>query len=123
MAHDDAADARYRAIVKTLLYIEAGALASIASWLVVLTAVDQSTELAPLFGELFFALCASSILIFSAVGYGRGKNYGRSPTVLINLIAVGVGYFQVQAHFWIGAAVIFALAIPTLYFSLRIIPK
>lgn len=123
MAYDDAADARYRAIVKTLLYIEAGALGSIASWLLVLTAVNRSTELAPLLGELFFALCGTFILIFSAVGYGRGKNYGRSPSVLLNLIALGVAYFQIQAHFWVGAIFIIALAVPTLYFCLRIIPK
>lgn len=123
MAYDDARDIRYRAIVKTLLYIEAGVLASLASWLIVLTAINQSTELAPLFGELFFAVLASAVLVLSAVGYSRGKNFGRSPTVLINLIALGVGFFQIQGHFWVGAIVIFALAIPTLYFSLRIIPK
>jgi hypothetical protein len=39
---------------------------------------------------------------------------------LANLIAIGVAYYQIQGHFYIGALIILILAIPTLYFAFNI---
>jgi hypothetical protein len=36
---------------------------------------------------------------------------------LANLIALGVAYYQIQGAFYIGAVIILALALPTLYFA------
>ena len=120
MAPDDAAIARRRAIVQTLLFIEAALLVGLAIWLVVLTLLDSNTELAPLLGEVSFALLGALGLYASGRAFARGKSYGRAPAILANLIALGVARYQVQGHFWIGALIIFALALPTLYFTFRI---
>ena len=123
MSTEDALTQRRRAIVKTLLYCEGGLLLSLAAWLIVLTLFDESTELAPLLGEVGFASLGALGLIASGHAFARGRNYGRAPAVIANLIALGVAYYQVQGAFWIGAIIICALALPTLYFAIRIVPQ
>jgi len=123
MSTDDAATTRRRAIVKTLLFIEGGILIALALWLIALTLLDTSTELAPLLGEVSFAALGGVGLIASGRAFAAGKNYGRAPAVLANLIALGVARYQIEGHFWIGALAIIALALPTLYFALRIAPQ
>lgn len=120
MAPHDAVALRRRAIVKTLLFIEAALLVALALWLIVLTLFDASTELAPLLGEVSFALLGAVGLFASGRAFSQGKRYGRAPAILANLIALGVARYQIQGHFWIGAIIIIALAVPTLYFTLRI---
>jgi hypothetical protein len=39
---------------------------------------------------------------------------------LANLIAIGVAYYQIQGKFYIGAAIILALALPIIYLALKI---
>ena len=123
MSQDDAIAAHRRAIVKTLLYVEGALLLTLATWLIVLTFLDVSTELAPLLGVVVFACIAAGGLFASGHAFATHKNYGRSPAILANLIALGVAYYQIQGHFWIGAVIIIALAIPTLYLALRIVPE
>jgi len=70
---------------------------------------------------IVFAVLGALGLFGCARGYRNGKNYGRSPAILANLIALGVAYYQIQGHFYIGAVVIILLAIPTLWNALAII--
>jgi hypothetical protein len=80
----------------------------------------NNRELAPLIGVIVFALLGAGGLFASARGYKNGKNYGRSPAILANLIAVGVAYYQIQGGFYIGAVIILVLALPILYFAFNI---
>ena len=114
--------AKARGIVATLLFIEAGVVLALASWLVVLTFTSDSFELLPLLGVLLFALLSAAGLAASAFGYRRGKYFGRSPAVLANLIALGVVSYQVEAHLWFVAIPLTALAGTTLIAALRAIP-
>ena len=114
--------AKARGIVATLLFIEAGVVLALASWLVVLTFTSDSFELLPLLGVLHFALLGAAGLAASALGYRRGKYFGRSPAVLANLIALGVVSYQVEAHLWFVAIPLTALAGTTLIAALRAIP-
>jgi hypothetical protein len=114
--------AKARGIVATLLFIEAGVVLALASWLVVLTFTSDSFELLPLLGVLLFALLGAGGLAASAFGYRRGKYFGRSPAVLANLIALGVVSYQVEAHLWFVAIPLTALAGTTLIAALRAIP-
>ena len=114
--------AKARGIVATLLFIEAGVVLALASWLVVLTFTSDSFELLPLLGVLLFALLGAAGLAASALGYRRGKYFGRSPAVLANLIALGVVSYQVEAHLWFVAIPLTALAGTTLIAALRAIP-
>jgi hypothetical protein len=106
--------------ITLLLYIESAIVLALAGWLVALGFTHDQKELAPLIGVIVFALLGAGGLFASGRGYRNGKNYGRSPAILANLIALGVGYFQIQGHFYLGAVVILPLALSTLYFAFSI---
>jgi len=109
-----------RSTVAALLYIEASLVLALGVWLVVLGFTHEKKELPPLIGVVVFAVLGAIGLFASARGYVNAKSFGRSPTILANLIALGVAYYQIQGHFYIGAVVILALALPTLYFAFMI---
>ncbi len=122
MSHDPAKAAKARALVASLLFIESGVIVALALWLLVLTFTADSFEVLPFLGVLLFALLGAAGLAASAVGYKRGKYFGRSPAVLANLIALGVVSYQVEAHLWFVAIPLAALAGATLISALRAIP-
>ena len=122
MNQDPAKAAKARALVASLLFVEAGVVVLLALWLVVLTFTTDSFELLPFLGVLLFALLGAAGLAASAFGYRRGKYFGRSPAVLANLIALGVVSYQVEAHLWFIAIPLTALAGTTLIAALRAIP-
>lgn len=122
MSQDSAKAAKARALVASLLFIESGVIVALALWLVVLTFTADSFELLPFLGVLLFALLGAAGLAASAIGYKRGKYFGRSPAVLANLIALGVVSYQVEAHLWFVAIPLAALAGATLISALRAIP-
>ena len=109
-----------RSTVATLLYIEAAIVFALGLWLIVFSFTHENEEMAPLLGEISFAVIGALGLFAAGRGYARGKNYGRSPAILANLIALGVAYYQIQGHFYIGAVIILVLALPTLYFAFSI---
>jgi len=109
-----------RNYVAVLLYLEAAIVLALAGWLVALGFTHDKKELAPLIGVIVFAALGSAGLFASARGYKNGKNYGRSPAILANLIALGVAYFQIQGHFYLGAIVILPLALPIIYLAFSI---
>ena len=122
MSHDPAKAAKARALVASLLFVEAGVIVALALWLVVLTFTADTFEVLPFLGVLLFALLGAAGLAASAIGYKRGKYFGRSPAVLANLIALGVVSYQVEAHLWFVAIPLAALAGATLISALRAIP-
>jgi len=109
-----------RSSLATLLFIEAAIVFALGGWLAVLGITHHQRELPPLIGVIVFALLGSAGLFASARGYKSGKNYGRSPAILANLIALGVAYFQIQGHFYLGAVVILPLALPVIYLAFSI---
>jgi len=109
-----------RSTVATLLYIEAAIVLALGLWLIFFSFTHENEELAPLLGEISFAVIGALGLFAAGRGYARGKNYGRSPAILANLIALGVAYYQIQGHFYTGAVIILVLALPTLYFAFSI---
>ena len=122
MSQDPAKAEKARALVASLLFIESGVVVLLALWLVGLTFTSDSFELLPFLGVLLFALLGAAGLAASALGYKRGKYFGRSPAVLANLIALGVVSYQVEAHLWFVAIPLAALAGATLISALRAIP-
>jgi len=109
-----------RSIVATLLYIEAAIVLALALWLIFFSFTHENEETAPLLGEIGFALLGAAGLYAAGRGFAKGKNYGRSPALLANLIALGVAYYQFQGAFYIGAIIIVLLALPIIYFTLSI---
>jgi hypothetical protein len=122
MNQDPAKAAKARALVASLLFVESAVIAGLGLWLIVFTFTHENVEILPLLGVLLFALLGSAGLTASAIGYRRGKYFGRSPAVLANLIALGVVSYQVEAHLWFVAGPLAALAGATLIAALRAIP-
>jgi hypothetical protein len=122
MNQDSAKAAKARALVASLLFIESAVIVGLAFWLIVMTFTHDNVETLPLLGVLLFAFLGAGGLAASAIGYRRGKYYGRSPAVLANLIALGVVSYQVEAHLWFVAGPLAALAGATLIAALRAIP-
>jgi hypothetical protein len=122
VSQDPAKAAKARSIVASLLFVEAAVIAGLGLWLVVFSFTHENVEILPLLGVLLFALLGSAGLAASAIGYRRGKYFGRSPAVLANLIALGVVSYQVEAHLWWVAGPLAALAGSTLIAALRAIP-
>jgi hypothetical protein len=123
MAQDPSKAAKARAVVASLLIAEAVVIAALGVWLLVLTITADSFEFLPLLGVLLFIALGSGGLAAAAIGYRRGKYFGRAPAVLANLIALGVVSYQVQAGLWIAAVPIAILAGATLGAALRAIPE
>ena len=120
MGRDASNTSSLRSTVATLLYIEAAIVLALGLWLIFFSFTHENEEVAPLLGEISFAALGSLGLFLAGRGYARGKNYGRSPAILANLIALGVAYYQIQGAFYIGAVTILVLALPTLYFAFSI---
>jgi hypothetical protein len=109
-----------RAKIATLLYVEACMVLTLGLWLIFFSFTHENEEIAPLLGEISFATIGALGLFVAGRGYARGKNYGRSPAILANLIAIGVAYYQIQGAFYIGAVIILALALPILFLAFTI---
>ena len=122
MNQDPAKAAKARALVASLLFVEAAVIAGLGLWVLVMGFTHENVEILPLLGVLLFALLGSGGLAAAAIGYRRGKYYGRSPAVLANLIALGVVSYQIEAHLWFVAGPLAALAGATLIAALRAIP-
>lgn len=123
MAQDSSKAAKARAVVASLLIVEGSVIAVLGVWLIALAIKADSFEFLPLLGDLLFVILGSGGLAAAAVGYRRGKYFGRAPSVLANLIALGVVSYQVQAGLWIVAIPLAVLAAATLAATLRAIPE
>lgn len=109
--------------MSTLLTIESVVVAALGVWLIVLSVVADSVEILPLLGVLIFIALGSGGLFAAAAGYRRGKYFGRAPSVLANLIAIGVSKYQFSAQLYILAIPLFILGALTLVATLRAIPE
>ena len=123
MTRDPAKQACGRTMVSALLYVEVVIIAALALWLIGLTVISGTRDPLPLIGVLLFALLGGGGLAVCARGYKNKKNFGRAPTVLANLIAIGVAKYQFDAGLWFTAVPIVILASATLYFAVTTIPE
>lgn len=123
MVQDSVKAAKARALVASLLIVESVLIAGLGLWLIFLTVTADSFEFLPLLGVLLFVALGSGGLATSAIGYRRGKYFGRSPAVVANLIALGVVTYQIDAGIWIVAIPLASLAMATLAAALRAIPE
>ena len=116
MKRDDSQKSAVAAIVTSLprlVLAEAIAVAGLGFYMIALGFTHEK-EWAPYLGVIVFALVGAAGLFALSRGLASQKRWAVSPTILANLIALGVAYYQVQGHFYIGAVIILGLAIPIL---------
>jgi hypothetical protein len=109
-----------RTIAATLLFVEGTVVLALGAWLLVLGFTHENREILPLLGVLLFAIAGGLGLIQCGRGYKVGKNYGKAPAVLANLIALGVVKYQAEAGLYYIAIPLAILAVATLYYILTI---
>jgi len=103
-----------------LLFIEGGVVLALGGWLLFFGFTHENREILPLLGVILISVLGGLGLIQCGRGYKAGKNYGRAPAVLANLIALGVVKYQIEAGLYFVAVPIAILAVATLYIVLVI---
>ena len=109
-----------RSIASRLLYAEGAVVLALGAWMIVFGFTHENREILPLLGVVLFAIAAGLGLIQCGRGYKAGKNYGKAPAVLANLIALGVVKYQAEAGLYYVAIPIALLAVATLFIVLKI---
>ena len=114
--------AKSQSIVKTLdlsLKVESALLLAIAIYLIAL-GITHDKEWAPYLGVITFAVAGSAGLFALARGMKNGKRWAVAPTILANLIALGVAKYQFEAGlYWLAVPVsVLALTILVLVFRI-----
>jgi hypothetical protein len=88
---------RKRAIL--LLRIESLLILSLVLYLLIAPLVSSVTAVESLGAEIIFGLLGSGGLWICSIGFSRQKSFGRAPSVLANLIALGVSYYMISGSF------------------------
>ena len=109
-----------RTIASTLLVIEGAVVLALGAWMIFFGFTHENREILPLLGVVLFAILGGLGLIQCGRGYKAGKNYGKAPAVLANLIALGVVKYQTEAGLYYVAIPIAVLAVATLFTVLKI---
>ena len=109
-------------IAATLVRIEALFLAGLASYLAIRTATSKVEELDAILAEIIFLSIASAGLFFAGKGFIAKRNFARAPTVLANLIAIGVAYYMIDGERDLLGIGLGSFALVTLLAALAAIP-
>jgi ABC-type arginine transport system permease subunit len=80
-------------------------------------------ELDAVIAEILFLFLGALGLFFAGRGFLQQRNYGRGPTVLANLIAMGVAYYMIDGGRIALGVFLGSYALFTLLAALASIPK
>ena len=109
-------------IAATLVRVEALFLAGLAIYLAIRTATCKVEELDAILAEIIFLSVASAGLFFAGRGFIAKRNFARAPTVLANLIAIGVAYYMIDGERDLLGVGLGSFALVTLLAALSAIP-
>ena len=109
-------------VAATLVRLEALFLAGLASYLAIRTATSKVEELDAILAEIIFLSFASAGLFFAGRGFIAKRNFARAPTVLANLIAIGVAYYMIDGERDLLGVGLGSFALVTLLAALAAIP-
>ncbi len=113
---------RVHFIAATLVRIEAAFLLSLALYLTYRTLTSEVEELDAVIAEIIFLLLGAIGLFYAGKGFLQRRNYGRGPTVMANLIAIGVSYFMIDGERIAMGVSLGVFALATLVAALAAIP-
>ena len=106
-----------------LVRVEAAFLFALGSYLLIRTLTSSVVELDAVIAEIVFLFLGSAGLFFAGRGFLEQRNYGRGPTVLANLIAIGVAYYMIDGERLLLGITIGGFALITFITALAAIPK
>lgn len=110
-------------IAAWLVRAEAIFLFSLGAYLLVRTVTSSVEELDAVIAEIVFLILGGVGLFFAGRGFLQQRNYGRGPTVLANLIAMGVAYYMIDGDRILLGVVLGIYAFITFVAALASIPR
>ena len=114
---------RVHEVAAWLVRIEALLLFGLGTYLLVRTLTSAVEELDAVIAEILFLFLGALGLFFAGRGFLQQRNYGRGPTVLANLIAMGVAYYMIDGGRIALGVFLGSYALFTLLAALASIPK
>lgn len=114
---------RVHEVAAWLVRIEALFLFGLGAYLLVRTLTSAVEELDAVIAEIVFLVLGGAGLFFAGRGFLQQRNYGRGPTVLANLIAIGVAYYMIDGERIALGVSLGCYALLTLLAALASIPK
>ena len=114
---------RVHEVAAWLVRIEALFLFGLGAYLLVRTLTSAVEELDAVIAEIIFLVLGGVGLFFAGRGFLQQRNYGRGPTVLANLIAMGVAYYMIDGERIALGVFLGCYALLTLLAALASIPK
>ena len=110
-------------IAATLLLVEALVVLSLAIYLVVQNFIaDNVDDRHALLGEIIYATAGAAVLALLAWGFFRNKTAQRAPSVLINLIFLGVSTYMFSEGLWLLGLITFLISATTVVAAVSVIP-
>lgn len=94
-----------------LLFVESTAFGLASLWFCYELVVTRPEHLVAALFELALLLLSGAVLFFAARRLPTGKRSGRTPALLINLIALPISYYLAQAGRWLIALPIAIVAV------------
>jgi uncharacterized membrane protein len=110
-------------IAAWLVRAEAIFLFALGAYLLVRTLTSSVEELDAVIAEIVFLILGGVGLFFAGRGFLQQRNYGRGPTVLANLIAMGVAYYMIDGDRILLGVVLGIYAFVTFVAALASIPR
>ena len=110
-------------IAAWLVRTEAIFLFALGAYLLVRTLTSSVEELDAVIAEIVFLILGGVGLFFAGRGFLQQRNYGRGPTVLANLIAMGVAYYMIDGDRILLGVVLGIYAFVTFVAALASIPR
>ena len=110
-------------IASILLLIEALVVLSLAIYLVVQNFIaDNVDDRHALLGEIIYATAGAAVLALLAWGFFKNKTAQRAPSVLINLIFLGVSTYMFSEGLWLLGLITFLISATTVVAAVSVIP-
>ena len=110
-------------IAAALLLVETLVVLSLAIYLVVQNFIaDNVDDRHALLGEIIYATAGAAVLALLAWGFFKNKTAQRAPSVLINLIFLGVSTYMFSEGLWLLGLITFLISATTVVAAVSVIP-
>ena len=114
---------RIHIIAAWLVRTEAIFLFGLGAYLLIRTLTSSVEERDAVIAEIIFLILGGIGLFFAGRGFLQQRNYGRGPTVLANLIAIGVAYYMIDGDRLALGLILGTYAFITFIAALASIPR